>query len=68
MYLMDIFTISANLTGIPALSMPCGFSEEGLPIGVQLLGQPYDEQTLLRAARVYEAATDWTARKPEVDG
>jgi len=68
MYLMDIFTISANLTGIPALSMPCGFSEEGLPIGVQLLGQPYDEPTLLRIASVYEAATDWTARKPEVDG
>ncbi len=63
MYLSDVYTISANLAGIPALSLPCGFSR-GLPIGLQLLGPALSEPRLLRAARMYETATDWHTRVP----
>lgn len=66
MYLSDIFTISANLTGIPGISVPCGFTKAGLPIGAQLLGQPFDEARLLRAAYAYEQATPWRKRKPNL--
>ncbi|MBI3606995.1 MAG: Asp-tRNA(Asn)/Glu-tRNA(Gln) amidotransferase subunit GatA [Nitrospirae bacterium] len=65
MYLSDIFTISVNLAGVPALSMPCGFSPDGLPIGLQLIGKTFDEETVLRAAFAYEQATEWKTRKPE---
>lgn len=54
MYLNDIFTISTNLAGVPALSMPCGMSASGLPVGVQLIGKAFDEATLLRVAHCYE--------------
>ena len=64
MYLSDIYTIAANLAGVPALSMPCGVSPEGLPIGLQLLAPPFEEDVLLRAAHAYEQATDWHRRKP----
>ena len=64
MYLSDIFTISVNLAGVPALSMPCGFSPEGLPIGLQLIGKTFDEETVLRAAFAYEQATTWRKRTP----
>jgi aspartyl-tRNA(Asn)/glutamyl-tRNA(Gln) amidotransferase subunit A len=64
MYLSDIFTISVNLAGVPALSMPCGFSPEGLPIGLQLIGKTFDEETVLRAAFAYEQATTWRTRPP----
>ncbi|MFZ5877704.1 MAG: Asp-tRNA(Asn)/Glu-tRNA(Gln) amidotransferase subunit GatA [Nitrospirota bacterium] len=64
MYLSDIFTISVNLAGVPALSMPCGFSGDGLPIGLQLIGKPFAESTILRAAAAYERVTDWTTKKP----
>lgn len=64
MYLSDIFTISANLAGIPGLSLPCGFSETGLPIGLQLLAKPFDEATLLRAAHAFERTTAFHRRKP----
>jgi aspartyl-tRNA(Asn)/glutamyl-tRNA(Gln) amidotransferase subunit A len=63
MYLSDIFTISANLAGLPALSLPCGFTSGGLPIGLQLSGKPFDEATLLRAAYAYEQATPWHTRR-----
>lgn len=66
MYLSDIFTISANLAGIPAISLPCGFSRDGLPIGLQLLAAPFREDVLLRAAYAYEQATDWHGRKPAI--
>ncbi|MBI3080562.1 MAG: Asp-tRNA(Asn)/Glu-tRNA(Gln) amidotransferase subunit GatA [candidate division NC10 bacterium] len=66
MYLSDIFTISANLAGIPGISVPCGFTRGGLPIGLQLLGQPFDEARLLRAAYAYEQATPWRKRKPSL--
>jgi len=64
MYLADIFTISCNLAGLPGLSMPCGFTAGGLPIGVQLLGKALDEATLLRVARAYERETNWHTRAP----
>ena len=54
MYLEDIFTVSANLSGLPAVSTPCGRSSENLPIGLQLTGRPFDEATLLRAADALE--------------
>ena len=69
MYLLDIFTISANLTGVCGISLPCGFSENPtLPIGVQLLGRPFDESTLLRAAHAFEQATEWHQAKPPLAG
>ena len=64
MYLSDIYTISANLAGVPALSLPCGFSREGLPIGMQLLAAPFKEDVLLRVAHAYEQSTEWHRRKP----
>ena len=64
MYLSDIYTISANLAGIPALSLPCGFSPDGLPVGLQLLGKPFSEGLLLQVAYAYEQATEWHKRKP----
>jgi aspartyl-tRNA(Asn)/glutamyl-tRNA(Gln) amidotransferase subunit A len=64
MYLTDIYTIAANLAGIPGISIPCGFDNEGLPIGLQILAPAFDEDKLLRIARMYEARTDWYKRKP----
>lgn len=64
MYLSDIFTISANLAGIPGISLPCGFTQAGLPIGLQLLGKPFDEATVLQVAFAYEQATEWHKRSP----
>jgi aspartyl-tRNA(Asn)/glutamyl-tRNA(Gln) amidotransferase subunit A len=66
MYLSDIFTISANLAGVPAISVPCGLSRDGLPIGLQLIARPFEEETLLRAAHAYEQSTQWRAKKPAV--
>ncbi len=64
MYLNDVFTVSANLSGLPAISVPCGFSAGRLPIGLQLTGRPFDEATLLRAADVYQRDTDWHTQAP----
>jgi aspartyl-tRNA(Asn)/glutamyl-tRNA(Gln) amidotransferase subunit A len=64
MYLSDIYTITANLAGIPGISIPCGLTRENLPIGLQLLAAPFAEETLLRAARVFERATDWHLKRP----
>jgi aspartyl-tRNA(Asn)/glutamyl-tRNA(Gln) amidotransferase subunit A len=58
------FTRVFNLTGLPAISVPCGFSADGLPLGLQLAGPAFDEATVLRAARAYEAATPWRESKP----
>ena len=66
MYLSDIFTISVNLAGIPAISIPCGFTKTSLPIGLQILGRPFDEETILRAAYSYEQETEWQKRKPRI--
>jgi aspartyl-tRNA(Asn)/glutamyl-tRNA(Gln) amidotransferase subunit A len=65
MYLSDVYTIPANLAGLPGISIPCGF-DGGLPIGLQLIGRPFDEATILRAAHVYEQATEWHRRRPEI--
>ncbi len=67
MYLSDIFTISCNLAGIPGVSLPCGFSTNPkLPIGLQLLGKPFGEETLLRAAHAYEQSTTWHKERPKL--
>ena len=66
MYLADVFTISANLAGIPGMSVNCGFTGAGLPIGLQFLGKPFDEGTILRAAHAYEQGTPWRARRPNL--
>jgi aspartyl-tRNA(Asn)/glutamyl-tRNA(Gln) amidotransferase subunit A len=62
MYLSDIFTLSANLAGIPGISLPCGFSSKGLPIGLQLLGRPFEESVLFQASQAYESVTEWTKK------
>ena len=64
MYLADIYTISANLAGLPGISIPCGFTQAGLPIGLQILAAPFEEEKLLRIARMHERATDWHTRRP----
>jgi aspartyl-tRNA(Asn)/glutamyl-tRNA(Gln) amidotransferase subunit A len=64
MYLADVFTISVNLAGLPGISLPCGFDAAGLPVGLQIVGAPFAEETVLRAARAYEEATDWHRRRP----
>jgi len=64
LYLSDIYTISANLAGLPGISLPAGFSSSGLPIGLQLQAAPFQEETLLRAARMFEAATNFENRLP----
>jgi aspartyl-tRNA(Asn)/glutamyl-tRNA(Gln) amidotransferase subunit A len=66
MYLSDIYTISVNLAGIPAISLPCGFSKAGLPIGLQIIGRAFEEETVLRAAHAYEQATMWRTKKPHI--
>lgn len=64
MYLEDVFLCAQPMAGIPALSVPCGFSSEGLPIGLQLMGPQWGESIILRAAHAFEQATDWRSRKP----
>ncbi|MHC4875735.1 MAG: Asp-tRNA(Asn)/Glu-tRNA(Gln) amidotransferase subunit GatA [Planctomycetota bacterium] len=66
MYLSDICTISANLAGIPGISVPAGISSSGLPVGLQLLAGPFEEGRLLRAARMFERETDWHTRRPSL--
>ncbi len=66
MYLADIFTIACNLAGLPGMSIPCGFDELNLPVGLQLLGRAFDEATVCRVGAAYEDATDWTARRPSL--
>jgi aspartyl-tRNA(Asn)/glutamyl-tRNA(Gln) amidotransferase subunit A len=66
MYMNDVYTIPASMTGLPAVSVPCGFSAAGLPIGLQLIGRALDESTLLRAAHAYEQATPSRDRRPEL--
>jgi len=66
MYLSDIYTIPASLSGLPAISVPCGFSTMGLPIGLQLMGRPFEESMVLRAAYAYEQATNWRTKRPVI--
>ncbi len=66
MYLSDIYTISANLAGIPGISVPCGFTKAGLPIGLQILAAPFAEEKMLRVAHMYERETAWHTRRAGV--
>jgi aspartyl-tRNA(Asn)/glutamyl-tRNA(Gln) amidotransferase subunit A len=66
MYLSDVYTIAANLAGIPSISVPCGFDENNLPIGLQILSPAFSEDKLLRVARMYEKETDWHKKKPVI--
>ena len=66
MYLSDIFTISVNLAGVPAISLPCGLTSGGLPVGLQIIGNHFDEGSVLRAAYAYEQNTDWHRNKPDL--
>lgn len=66
MYLSDIYTISANLAGIPGLSVPCGLTPGGLPVGLQLLGRAFDEATLLNIGHQFQLATDHHKQLPEL--
>ncbi len=66
MYLSDIYTIAANLSGVPAISIPCGFDEGGLPVGLQILAPVFEEAKLLRAAHMFEKQTDWHKKQPEL--
>ncbi|MBW7893541.1 MAG: Asp-tRNA(Asn)/Glu-tRNA(Gln) amidotransferase subunit GatA [Opitutaceae bacterium] len=66
LYLCDIYTIGVNLAGLPAVSLPCGFSGAGLPIGLQLIGRPFQEANLLAVAHAFEQAHDWHRRRPQL--
>jgi aspartyl-tRNA(Asn)/glutamyl-tRNA(Gln) amidotransferase subunit A len=66
MYLSDIFTISVNLAGVPGISIPCGFTTEHLPVGLQLIGKHFEEELLLKVAYAYEQATAWHKKRPNV--
>jgi aspartyl-tRNA(Asn)/glutamyl-tRNA(Gln) amidotransferase subunit A len=67
MYLEDVFTIPASLAGIPGLSVPCGFDDNHLPIGLQLIGPAFCEDVVLRAGHAYEQTTAWHRERPPVD-
>lgn len=66
MYLSDIYTISANLAGVPGMSLPCGFSEDGLPIGLQILGKPFKEEEVLAVGQAFESAHDFKHKHPQL--
>jgi len=66
MYLSDIYTISVNLAGIPAISIPCGFTKEGLPIGLQIMAKPFNEEMLFKIAHAFEQNTEWHKIKPRI--
>lgn len=67
MYLSDIFTIPINLAGLPAISLPCGFDSQNLPVGLQIIGKPFDEGMLFKVAHAYEQATMWHQKKPAIE-
>lgn len=66
MYLSDIFTISVNLAGVPAVSIPCGLAKGNLPIGLQIISKPFDEETIIRTAYTFEQSTDWLKKRPVI--
>jgi len=66
MYLSDILTIPCNLAGLPGISVPCGYTDAGLPIGLQVLGRPFDEMSVLSVAHAYECQTDWHSTRPAI--
>jgi aspartyl-tRNA(Asn)/glutamyl-tRNA(Gln) amidotransferase subunit A len=66
LYLCDIYTIGVNLAGLPAINVPCGFTQKNLPIGLQLIGPPFQEANLLAIARAYEQGHAWNQQTPEL--
>jgi aspartyl-tRNA(Asn)/glutamyl-tRNA(Gln) amidotransferase subunit A len=66
MYLSDIFTISVNLAGVPGISIPCGFTADNLPVGLQIIGRHFDEESILKVAYAYEQSTEWHKRRPNL--
>ena len=66
MYLSDIFTLSVNLAGLPGMSIPCGFTSQNLPIGLQLIGRPFDEETILNVGNQFQKETDFHTKFPNV--
>jgi aspartyl-tRNA(Asn)/glutamyl-tRNA(Gln) amidotransferase subunit A len=66
MYLSDVLTIPCNIAGLPGISIPCGFSTDGLPIGIQVLGKPFDEGSVIHVAHAYEQRAGWKERRPPV--
>ena len=66
MYLADVYTIAANLAGVPGISIPCGFDSSNLPIGLQILSDVFTEDKLLRIAKMFEAKTDYNTKKPNI--
>ena len=67
MYLSDIFTVNCNIAGIPGMSMPCGLSSTGMPIGLQLLAKPFDEETIFRASYTFQQNTEHHLKRPKLD-
>jgi aspartyl-tRNA(Asn)/glutamyl-tRNA(Gln) amidotransferase subunit A len=66
MYLSDIFTISVNLAGVPGISIPCGFTTNNMPVGMQIIGKHFDEESILKVAFAYEQSTEWHRRRPNL--
>jgi aspartyl-tRNA(Asn)/glutamyl-tRNA(Gln) amidotransferase subunit A len=66
MYLADVYTIAANLAGVPGISIPCGFDKSNLPIGLQILAAPFEEANLLRIAQMHEKETNWHKKLPQM--
>ena len=67
MYLSDILTIAPNLAGLPAISIPCGFNKDGLPVGLQIIGKQFKEIDILNLANFYQNLTEWHNKKPELE-
>jgi aspartyl-tRNA(Asn)/glutamyl-tRNA(Gln) amidotransferase subunit A len=67
MYLEDVFTLPANLAGVPGIAFPVGFDQQGLPVGMQLMGAPFREDILFHAAHAYQELTDWHRRSPVLE-
>lgn len=67
MYLGDIYTVMINIAGLPSLALPCGFDKENMPIGMQLIGRPFEEGTILSAGNAYQGITDYHKKKPILD-
>jgi aspartyl-tRNA(Asn)/glutamyl-tRNA(Gln) amidotransferase subunit A len=68
MYLADVFTVGANLAGVPSISVPCGFTSTNLPVGLQLTSRKMDDNTAIRIAAAYERMTEWHEKRPPAGG
>ena len=67
MYLGDIYTVMINIAGLPSLALPCGFDGDNMPVGMQLIGRPFDEKTILAAGNAYQGETAFHLQKPSLD-